>query len=85
MREMSSQLDLNGAQTQSAEIIRTLFDEGDKSAKTYRKLCYKYRELGQLEDELEIINEYLSKNSDFLKDWFENRLNEVNELIVERD
>ena len=84
MREMSSQLDLNGAQTQSAEIIRTLFDEGDKSAKTYRKLCYKYRELGQLEDELEIINEYLSKNSDFLKDWFENRLNEVNELIVER-
>lgn len=82
LKEEAGQLEYNGVGEESIEILRNLVDNGcNKSYKTYMRLCYRYREQEDYENELEVINKYLSnKRNIYSRDWFERRLKEVNDI-----
>lgn len=45
------------------------------------RLCHMYRRNGDLENELKIINKYLSEDYEYSRDWFEKRMVEVKNLM----
>lgn len=81
LKEEITQLEINGNRDKSAKILRKVIDNNDFTpAKSYMRLCHTYRENGEYENEKELIEEYLSEN-DYSKEWFENRLKELDELM----
>ena len=81
LKEETTQLEINGNRDKSVEILKNLIDKpGFTPAKVYMRLCHSYREIGDYQSEKELIEKYLSEN-DYSKEWFENRLKELDKLI----
>ena len=83
LKEEAGQLESNGVTEQSTEILRNMVDNGcNRSPRDYMRLCHSYRRLGNYDEELVIINKYLSnKHNTYSREWFERRLKEVIKLI----
>lgn len=82
LKEQSSQLEINGSSEEATEILRNMVESGcNRSTKDYMRLCHMYRRNDDLENELEIINKYLSSDYEYSRDWFEKRLIEVKNLM----
>ena len=83
LKEEAGQLEYNGVTEESTEILRNMVDNGcNRSPKDYMRLCHSYRRLGNYDEELVIINKYLSnKRNTYSREWFERRLKEVIKLI----
>ena len=83
LKEEAGQLELNNIDGESIEILRKMLENGcEQSPKIYMRLCHSYRRISDLEGELEIINRYLfEENFSFSRQWFEKRLEEINELM----
>jgi len=80
-KEEISQLDINRRRDQSAKTLRKLIEMNSfNPPRYYMRLCHCYREIGEYENEKELIEEYLSKYG-YAKSWFKKRLDELNELI----
>jgi hypothetical protein len=81
LKEEITQLELNGNRDKASRILKKLIDDRDFTpAKKYMRLCHLYRENGDYESEKVLIEEYLAKNK-YSKEWFENRLKELEKLM----
>lgn len=81
LKEEITQLEFNGHFDKSEKVLKKLIDRRDYNRPTdYMKLCRSCRESKDYQSERELIEEYLS-NNDFSKEWFENRLKELDKLI----
>lgn len=82
LEEQARQLELNGDERESVKILRNLVESGcNTSTKDYMRLCYMYRRLGDYENELEVINKYLSSYNRNNRDFFEKRLLHIKKFI----
>lgn len=67
---------------EAVKILRNLVENGcNTSTKDYVGLCYMYRRLGDYENELEVINKYLSSCGRNNRDFFEKRLRYIENLM----
>lgn len=81
LKEQARQLELNGDEKKAVEILRNMVENGcNTSTKDYMRLCYMYRRLGDYENELEVINKYLSSYRNN-RDFFEKRLLHIKKFI----
>ena len=81
LKEELYQLELNGYDEESIDILRGLIDKDSSSYKDYMRLCHAYRKKLDYENELCIINKYLSSDRKYSRGWFEDRLKQVEKLM----
>lgn len=83
LKEEARQYELNGADEESIRIFRNLIDnQCISSPRDYMRLCHMYRRTGDYENELYVVNKYLSGYNQISRSWFEDRLEELKKLGV---
>lgn len=86
LKEEARQLEINHLNLDSVRILRKMLENKCiDHPRDYMRLCHAYRRLNDLDDELYIINMYLSNKDRKSRYWFEKRLKEVEKLIEENN
>ena len=86
LKEEARQLEINHLNIDSVKILRKMLENNCiDHPRDYMRLCHAYRRLNELDEELFIINLYLSNKHGPSRYWFEKRLKEVEKLIKENN
>ena len=78
LKEEVTQYEINGINKKSIEIFRNMIDGTCYSSpRDYMRLFHMYEREGDYENQLYVLNKYLSEGNKKSRDWFEKRLDEL--------